>query len=96
MLGMVPLPISVQNRLVSASRDAPPRVSNCDEYWADPPPTRSARCAWWVERIEAGWRPNRRIATLSYEAAAPYYGVWMWEWIHVLHPLLQQVGSRSD
>jgi hypothetical protein len=57
-------------------------------YWMDPPPERSDRCAEWVERIEAGWRRNRRIGMMGYDESAQFFGVYMWEWLNVLYPLL--------
>lgn len=70
---------------------APRRVDDPDRYWGDPPPERSARCAWWVERINAGWRRNRRLREMNYYASAGYFGIYIWEWQHVLYPLLCEV-----
>jgi hypothetical protein len=48
----------------------------------------------WRERITAGWRPNQRISTLGYYESAAYYGVYIWEYLHVISPLLRQ--SKED
>lgn len=77
---------------------APPRVDTYDDgecYWGDPPPERSPRCTWWIDRIRAGWRPGKRVARLGYYCAATYYGVYIWEYLHVLSPLLNEL-ARTD
>jgi len=40
-------------------------------------------------RIESGWRRNKRISGLGYDPAAHHFGVYIWEYINVLQPLLQ-------
>lgn len=70
---------------------APPRVGGDEKYWSEPPPERSARCSWWVERINRGWRRNRRIASMGYYTASEYFGVHIWEYINVLSPRLSEV-----
>lgn len=68
---------------------APLRVADPYLYWTDKPPTLSARCVWWEARIrDHGWRPNRRIYRMGYDPSAHYFGVYIWEWLHVLSPLL--------
>ena len=71
----------------------PPRVNRYD-YWTDPPPGPSPRLAYWVEKIEAGWRPNRRISGMGYDCRAEFFGVYLWEYINVLYPLL--VRKRAE
>jgi hypothetical protein len=68
---------------------APPRVKDGEKYWQEPPPEGSPRCAWWVARIEAGWRGNRRVRSMGYYSCSEYFGVYIWEWLHVLSPLLR-------
>lgn len=65
---------------------APARARNIEEYWTDRPPEPSARLMWWLTRIDAGWRPNARTATLGYYSQAEYFGVYLWEWLNVLYP----------
>ena len=74
---------------------APPRIRypEFEQYWVDPPPEPSARCLWWVDRINGGWRRNRRIGGLGYSMSAEYFGVYIWEWLHVLSPLLRSKGG---
>lgn len=68
---------------------APPRVRDIEENWGTlPPPEPSPRCLWWVNRIAAGWRPNRRIKIMGYYEASAYYGVWIWEYLDILRPAL--------
>ncbi len=69
---------------------APPRVSDVEEHWARPPQEMSARCAWWLKRIDEGWRPGRRLRTLGYYSSAEYYGVYIWEYLRAIRPLLQR------
>jgi hypothetical protein len=66
----------------------PPRVTDKETYWTREPPARSPRCAWWVERINTGWRRNRRVSNMGYYDAAQWFGVYIWEYLHVLSPLL--------
>ena len=72
---------------------APPRVANHYDYWTNPPPSQSARCSYWVERIRGGWRPNSRIEGLGYDGRAEYYGVWIWELFNVIDPLLRGLSK---
>lgn len=69
-------------------KHAPPRVDSIESYWTQEPPERSARCAYWVERIRTGWRRNRRIRSLGYHERAEHFGVYIWEQINVLDPML--------
>ena len=66
-----------------------------ETYWSSPPPARSARCQWWVDRIQAGWRPNMRMASCGYYEGAELYGVWIWEMLNVLMPLLRAVEQAD-
>lgn len=74
---------------------APPRVADIQAYWTDPPPEPSARCTWWRERISAGWRPNKRVSAMGYHEAAEYFGVWIWEYVEVLSPMLQSAQRNA-
>ncbi len=74
----------------------PPRVGDNEEHWMTPPPERSARCQFWVDRINAGWRPNKRINKMGYYESSDYYGVYIWEYINVLSPLLLATRSQLE
>jgi len=66
----------------------PPRVDIPDVGYTDAPPGEvSPRCAWWLERFAAGWRPNRRIRAMGYEEATHWYGVYTSEYFDKLRPL---------
>ena len=71
---------------------APPRIKGVDVMlcWSEPPPELSERCRWWVRRIKAGWTGNRRTASMGYHVAAEYYGVYIWEYLNVISPLLRE------
>lgn len=56
-------------------------------YWESPPPEPSPKLLRWVERIEAGWRPNRRIQQMGRDACSGFYDVYQWEYLYVLLPL---------
>jgi hypothetical protein len=73
----------------------PPRVADHYEFWVDPPPAESERLKYWLKTIEAGWRPNRRIRQMCYDCSAEFYGVWLWEYLNVLAPMLQEVKMRD-
>lgn len=66
------------------------RVPNIEAYWIAPPPERSPRCAEWLDRIAQGWRPNRRIRSFGYYDAALFFGVYIWEYLHVLSPVVHR------
>lgn len=68
---------------------APPRVADIELFWTEPPPEQSARCAWWVKRIGEGWAGNKRTRIMGYDEAAAYFGVYIWEYVHVLADLLR-------
>jgi hypothetical protein len=70
---------------------APPRVADPERYWGEQPPVLSNRCTWWVSRFAQGWRPNGRILGLGYYSAAGYYGVYLWEYLNVIAPMLRGV-----
>ena len=71
------------------SKNAPPRVDDIERYWNDAPHERSARCMFWIDRIKAGWRPNRRVRSMGYYALAEYLGVYIWELIFLISPFLR-------
>ena len=66
----------------------PPPVRDRYTYWGDAPDELSARCQWWVRQIERGWRPNRHIRREGYDTSAEWYGVYIWEYLNVILPLL--------
>lgn len=72
----------------------PPRVALSESYWMSPPPQRSARCAYWVHQIERGWLPNRSICRNGYHSSADWYGVYIWEYLNVLAPLITQKRTQ--
>lgn len=72
---------------VELERPKPPPVTDHYDYWDNPPPDRSERCAYWLRQIERGWRPPIRITRMGREAAG-WYGVWLWEYLNVIYPAL--------
>lgn len=65
--------------------DRPAKVEDHYQYWNTPPPELSGRCKWWATRmLVEGWRPPRRIRVEGYDSSATYYGVYIWEYIHIL------------
>lgn len=70
----------------------PPRVADVEEYWTTHPPVGpSPRCIAWVQRIRDGWRPNRRITSLGYYTSAEFFGVYIWEYLNVIYPMLDAI-----
>jgi hypothetical protein len=63
-------------------------VNHVEGHWQARPEVLSQRCVYWVRQILRGWRPSRRISGEGYYAAAEWYGVFLWEYLHVLFPLL--------
>ena len=69
----------------------PTRVKDIQQYWTIAPPETSARCLWWVERIQReGWLPNQRIRSMGYYERAKFFGVYLWEYLNVLVPLIAE------
>lgn len=64
-------------------------------YWEGPPPKPSPKLLRWVAKIEAGWRPNRRVRQMGRDACQIFYDVYQWEWLHVIAPLLDPIGGRT-
>lgn len=80
---------------IELERPKPPPVRNHYDFWGDPPDERSARCAWWVRQIDRGWRPNRAIESHCYDCSAQWYGIWIWEYVNVIAPKLDELrGDR--
>lgn len=72
----------------------PPQVADEQAYWTSPPPEPSARCLYWREQIANGWHPNRRVSMMGYHEATNFYGVYIWEYINVISPLV--AGQRQS
>lgn len=74
---------------VELEKPKPPKVANVQEYWEHRPPVLSLRCRYWVRQIVVvGWRPSRRISCEGYHGSAEWYGVYLWEYLNVVYPLL--------
>lgn len=55
------------------------------EYLHDPPHEPSAGLKKWLPKLQAGWRPNKRIRSLGYSMACDFYGVYCWELFNVIY-----------
>ena len=66
----------------------PPRVGSAEEYWTHPPPEPSPRLTYWLGLLAHGWKPNRRVRAMGYDQAAEFFGVYIWEYVNVIFPLL--------
>ena len=74
----------------------PPAVLDITTFWTEQPPYISPRCAYWLRRHDNGtWRPNRRLRTEGYHAAAEHLGIWIWEYLHLIRPLLNEDDSQN-
>lgn len=80
---------------IELDRPKPPKVDDVETYWPKPPPEPSEACMYWVRQIRRGWLPNRRISGEGYYTSAEWYGVWIWEYINVLFPLIESERSRA-
>ncbi|AYR03084.1 hypothetical protein KNU21_gp20 [Gordonia phage Nordenberg] len=84
---MMPVKTGAQNRpWVAIEKPKPPPVDDEMRYWGERPPELSERCRYWIRQFDLGWRPNRRIQTLGYHSSADWYGVYIWEYLHVIAP----------
>lgn len=75
---------------VVLEKPKPPRVQDRYRYWSERPPALSARCQYWVRQIERGWMPNRRISREGYDNSSDWYGVFIWEYLNVLAPMVRE------
>ena len=73
----------------------PPRVKDIQEYWVNPPPEPSLALTHWLQQLDAGWRPNKRIRTMGYHEKAEFFGVFLWEHLNVLSPRLLALEPAS-
>lgn len=81
---------------VELERPKPVRVADHYAYWGDPPPEMSERCRYWMRQIDRGWRPSRRVATIGYDGTAEWFGVYLWEYLHVIWPRWRKPPHRPD
>jgi hypothetical protein len=58
------------------------------KYWQEPPPEPSPQLLKWVKKIQDGWTPNRRWRQYGYDSSAQMFGVYIWEYLRVIAPLL--------
>lgn len=66
-------------------------VGNVMLYWLDQPPEPSDRCLYWRRRYSEGsWSPNRWLARQDNHGRALWLGVYIWEAVHVLGPLINE------
>ncbi|HEY2085482.1 MAG TPA: hypothetical protein VGH54_05535 [Mycobacterium sp.] len=73
----------------------PPAVDR-DAYRDAPPPAPSPRLTYWLRRLDEGsWRPNKYFGR-GYEGDAEWCGVYVWEWLHVLSPIITAESWTHD
>lgn len=72
----------------------PPRVEDVYAVWLEAPKEHSARCLYWEDRIRRGWRPNKRIRGMGYSTSSEFYGIYVWEYLNVICPLLEKLESE--
>lgn len=80
---------------VQLQRPKPPRIVDEMQYWSTEPPQPSPRCIYWVKQIERGWLPNRRISMNGYHPAAIWYGVFIWEYLNVIAPMVEAKRQKA-
>lgn len=61
---------------------------NIEQYWLYSPPELSDNCKIWIDKINKGFIPNRRISRLGYYCSAEFYNVYIWEYLNIISPLL--------
>lgn len=66
-----------------------PAVPNINTYRETPPPTPSPRLPYWLRRLDEGsWHRNKYL-TKGYEGNTGWFGIYIWEYLYVLSPLLR-------
>lgn len=84
------------------SDEMPPPVDDRYRYWNERPPEFSARCLYWIDRLNSYGHPNsydwRDVQALypedgcaGYDANAEHFGVYMWEWFNIIYHILGHV-----
>ncbi|MFE3229322.1 hypothetical protein [Nocardia sp. NPDC059228] len=79
---------------IELEKPKPAKVDDRYRYWGDAPPEVSARCRYWARQIQRGWLPNRRISAECSDCSAAWFGVYIWEYLHVLYPLIVDRHQR--
>ena len=79
---------SASHTTCASSAPAPPRVTDVTACWTHRPSAPSPRLLYWLARIDAGWRPNKRVRREGYHGAAERFGVYIWEYLNVIAPTL--------
>lgn len=74
----------------------PSRVLDIELYWVNSPLFLSQRCLHWLRRFEEGWVRNRRVTALGYYCSAEFFGVYIWEYLHILYPVLSAYSGMKD
>ena len=75
----------------------PPAVDDFARFWADPPPEQSERLTYWLRRLDEGsWKPNKYLAMLGYWPSSDWLGIYIWEYINILWPKIQEERQRRD
>ena len=70
--------------------EMPPPVDDRYRYWGEPPPEPSARLWYWLRRLSEQTHDWREVVNLlsdsnNYDDNAEKFGVYLWEWHHVLY-----------
>lgn len=60
------------------------------EYQDKQPPKLSFGCRRTIAKFKNGWKPNRRIRRMGFEEKCELFRIYLWEYHHVVFPLLQQ------
>lgn len=79
-----------RHRVRPGSGPAPARVENVEKFWFAASPEISPRCVWWINRIQHGWKGNKRTRVLGYDEGARYFGVYIYEYVNFIYPLLKE------
>lgn len=73
---------------MTRKRTGPVKGIEPQDYWTDPPAAPSPGLVKWARKIRAGWSPNARISGMGYHEAAEFFNVYIWEYLHVLSPMM--------
>ena len=70
-------------------------VEDIQQYWMESPPEISDRCKEWIELINNGWRPNRRVGKMGYYSASTFYGIYIWEYCNIIYQMLYEMEKKG-
>lgn len=76
--------------------EMPPPVEDRYRYWREQPSEPSPRLWWWLNYLAENRLSQAELLALlsdgnNYDDNAAKFGVWLWEWHHVLYHVMRNL-----